>query len=230
MYIKGFIQDQQIVFTADSGASKTILSKQAYDNLDKDKRPILTNKSTRLVGAGGVSLNEYGKAIFHITLGSMTIKQEVIVADIDDEGLLGIDILQNGKEGPGDMLLSKGVLLLKGHEIPLIQVGLQGRVRKVTAADHFVIPPQSEAVIDVYVERKEYDDLCKNSNYVIEPTDNFCERYPLQMANVLVDINREVTSKVRVLNPFPTSASIKQDAVIGQAEVIADIQGVLTNQ
>ena len=82
----------------------------------------------------------------------------------------------------------------------------------------------------MYVERKEYDDLCKNSNYIIEPTESFRERYPLQMANVLVDINREVTSKVRVLNPFPTAVSIKQDAVIGQAEVIANVQAVLTKQ
>ena len=34
---------------------------------------------------------------------------EAIVAEIDDDGLLGVDILQNGKNGPADLLMSKGV-------------------------------------------------------------------------------------------------------------------------
>ena len=40
------------------------------------------------------------------------------------------------------------------------------------------------------------------------------------MAPTLCDINHECTSKVRLLNPFPTAVSIKQDAVVGQAEPI----------
>ena len=35
------------------------------------------------------------------------------------------------------------------------------------------------------------------------------------MAPTLCDINQECTS--RLLNPFPTAVSIKQDAVVGQA-------------
>ena len=40
------------------------------------------------------------------------------------------------------------------------------------------------------------------------------------MAPSLTNINQACTSKVRVLNPFPTAISIKQDAVVGQAEPI----------
>ena len=40
------------------------------------------------------------------------------------------------------------------------------------------------------------------------------------MAPTLCDINQECTSKVRLLNPFPTAVSIKQDAVVGWAEPI----------
>ena len=76
---------------------------------------------------------------------------EAVVAEIDDNGLLGIDLLENGDGGPADLLLSKGMLAEQDNEVPIIHVGLRGRVRRVTAADHFVIPPQSELVIDVYV-------------------------------------------------------------------------------
>ena len=148
------------------------------------------------------------------------MQTEAIVAEIDDDGLLGVDVLQNGEGGPTDLLMSEGVLKVDGKEVPIIQVGMKNRIRKVTSANHFVIPAQSEAVIDVYIERQEYDDFSAETDYIIEPTDHFKETYPLQMAPTLCDINQECTSKVRLLNPFPTAVSIKQDAVVGWAEPI----------
>ncbi|KAH3876475.1 hypothetical protein DPMN_000319 [Dreissena polymorpha] len=47
----------------------------------------------------------------------------------------------------------------KGKTKPCIQIGMKNYVRKVTAADHLIIPPLSEAVIDVFIERKESDDV-----------------------------------------------------------------------
>ena len=77
---------------------------------------------------------------------------EAIVAEIEDEGLLGVDVLQNGNAGPSDLLMSKRVLKIDKQEVPIIQIGITNRIRKVTAADHFVIPAQSECIIEVYVE------------------------------------------------------------------------------
>ena len=59
-----------------------------------------------------MSIKERGKGIFAIKLGPAELEVEAIVADIDDDGLLGVDILQNGKNGPSDSLLSRGVLLI----------------------------------------------------------------------------------------------------------------------
>ena len=148
------------------------------------------------------------------------MQTEAIVAEIDDDGLFGVDVLQNGEGGPTDLLISEGVLKVNGKEVPIIQVGMKDRICKVTSADHFVIQAQSEAVIDVYIERQEYDDFSAETDYIIEPTDHFKETYPLQMAPTLCDINKECTSKVILLNPFPTAVSIKQDAVVGWAEPI----------
>ena len=229
VYVKGTVQGQAVLFAADSGASKTVIGKHVYDKLDIKTRPKL-NKSVNLMGPSGTSLKQYGKGYFDITLGPVVLKQELVVADIEDEALLGVDILQNNKSGPADMLLSKGKLLLLGKEIPLIQVGLPGPMRAVRAANDFTIPPQSETVIDVLVDREESDDLHKTLPYLIEPTEHFHDEYPLQMARVLADLNMGVTSKVRVLNPFPTSVTIKQDAVVGQAEAVEGIQSVITGQ
>jgi hypothetical protein len=44
-----------------------------------------------------------GKAVFSITLGNLTLDSELIVAEIEDEALLGLDILMKGKGGPADI-------------------------------------------------------------------------------------------------------------------------------
>ena len=110
-----------LTFTADTGATRTIISDRVYNRIQPEKRPQL-RKTACLSGACGTRLKELGKANFDITLGDITLEREVIVAEIEDDALLGIDILQNDDGGPADLLLSKGVILLQGKEIPCIQV------------------------------------------------------------------------------------------------------------
>ncbi|KAJ8318501.1 hypothetical protein KUTeg_003592 [Tegillarca granosa] len=57
-----------------------------------------------LTDACGTPLTEWGKAQFDIELNNVKFKQEIIVAQIEDEGLLGMDILQNSDKGPADIL------------------------------------------------------------------------------------------------------------------------------
>ena len=91
------------------------------------------------------------------------------------------------------------------------------------------IPGQSEAVIDVFIARDDIDDLIEESNYIVEPTEHSLEEYPLKMAASLVNINSGATNKVRLLNPFPTPVTIRQDAVLGVAERIKGQPKVLTS-
>lgn len=223
------VQGHPILFTADTGASKTIISKRIFDEIEPAERPVLS-KSSRLVGPSGAIINEIGKAVFILKMGKVSVEVEAVVAEIDDEGLLGIDVLQNSDGGPADLLLSKGVFVVQGQDVPIIQVGLRNRLRRVIAADHSVIPAQTESVIDVYVERYEQDDFVSENKCLIEPTEHFKETYPLQMAATLVDINNGCTCKIRLLNPFPTAISIKQDAVIGNAEAIIGSPTILFEQ
>ncbi|MCG8044792.1 MAG: retroviral-like aspartic protease family protein, partial [Candidatus Thiodiazotropha endolucinida] len=229
VYIRGTAQGYPVLFTTDTGASKTVLAKRVFDSMRPEDKPQLS-KASKLIGAGGTTIREIGKGEFTLQLGPVRIQVEAIVAEIEDDGLLGVDVLQNSSKGPTDLMLSKGVLVINHQEVPVIQIGITKRVRKVTAADHYTIPAQSESVIDVYVERHEYDDFSSEKDYVIEPTDHFQAEYPLQMASTLVDINKACTCKVRMLNPFPTAMSIKQDAVIGKAEPIEGTPKVLINE
>ena len=65
-------------------------------------------------------------------------------------------------------------------------MGVKTRDRKVTATDHFVIPAQSESIIDVYLERHEYDDFSSETDFIVKPTEHFQAEYSLQMASTLL--------------------------------------------
>ena len=229
VYIRRSAQGYPLLFTTDTGASKTIISKLVFKSMATENQPKLSG-SSKLIGASGTEIRELGKGLFLLKLGLMLLEVDAIVADIADDALLGVDVLQNGDEGPSDLFMSKGVLLINKQEVPIIQVGIKTRVRRVTSADHFVIPAQCESVIDVYVERHESDDFSSETEYLVEPTEHFQEDYPLRMAATFVDINKGYTCKVRILNPFPTATSIKQDAAIGQAVPIEGKPKVIAHE
>lgn len=69
------------------------------------KKPYL-KKSNTLASADGKPLQELGKAIFDIQLGDLNFDIELIVADIEDEALLGLDVLMKAEWGPADLRLS----------------------------------------------------------------------------------------------------------------------------
>ncbi|KAH3725818.1 hypothetical protein DPMN_051667 [Dreissena polymorpha] len=50
------------------------------------------------------------------------------------------------------------------------------------------------------------------------------------MAATLMSINRAVTRKIKVLNPFSTSVTLRHHAEIGKAERIDCCTGVIANE
>ncbi|CAC5406440.1 unnamed protein product [Mytilus coruscus] len=179
-------------------------------------------KSNTLASANGQPLVEKGKAVFNLELGNLSLAKELVVAEVEDEVLLGLDILMKGEMGPADIKLTEGVLLLNGVTIPCIQIGQPEPVRKVRAADNFIIPPQSEILIDAFVDKTENDPTSPPQDYLIEPSPQFIENHPVMMASSLVDICHDVTNKVRLINPFDQEVQINQDTVVGLAEKVEE--------
>ena len=228
VYINGIIQGTPVVFTTDTGASRTVISDRIFRQIPYGERPQLV-KSSCLKGAGGIPIKESGKAVMQFSLGPLELEREIIVAEIEDDALLGYDILK-GDNQSADILLSQNKIILNGTHIPCFQVGRQAMVRQVVSADDYCIPGYSESVISVYIDRTEDDDNGEDTNLLIQGSEFFSDRYQLILASTLVDINSGPTCKVRVLNPFPDDAYLKQDAVLGKAETIDRVVTVLCKE
>jgi hypothetical protein len=82
-----------------------VLSTQTFKRISQSKETNL-KKSHTLASADGKPLQELGKVIFVIQLGSFNFETELIIADIEDEALLGLHILMKAEWGPADLRLS----------------------------------------------------------------------------------------------------------------------------
>jgi len=221
VYIEGQVEGFDVNFTVDTGATRTVLSVGAFNKLPKSCQPNL-EKSSTLASADGKPLQELGKAIFRINLGELSFEMELIVAHIEDEALLGLDILMKAEWGPADLRLSEGIMLLGGTIIHCVQIGQTGKVRKIRVAEDLNIPPRCEIIVDVFVDRYDQDSPEQPQDFILEPADDFMQHFPVIMAPTLVDISQDVTSKVRIMNPFDTEFLLKQDTVLGKAEKLAN--------
>ncbi|KAH3898136.1 hypothetical protein DPMN_022355 [Dreissena polymorpha] len=72
VYVIGEVEGIPLVFTADTRASRTVLSKAIFDKLKVENRPKLM-KSACLKGSNGQPLNEFRNARFKIKLGNLHI-------------------------------------------------------------------------------------------------------------------------------------------------------------
>ncbi|VDI37532.1 Hypothetical predicted protein [Mytilus galloprovincialis] len=226
VYVEGHIQGSEVNFTVDTGAVRTVLSVYAFNKIPHVNRPIL-EKSNTLACADGKPLKELGKAIFEIKLGNLCFDTEMIVANIEDEALLGLDVLMKSQWGPADIKLTEGIILLGGHAVHCTQIGQTNKfIRKIYGEAYYEIPPRSENFVDVFIDRLDDDSPETVQDCILQPTEKFSERFPLVMAPCLVNsnssqanISQDVTcntSTCSIMNPY----MYDQDTVIGSAEVV----------
>ena len=194
------------------------MSKKVYDKIDSKIRPSLAKKG-KLMHAGGQAIVDYGKCKVDIVLDTTRIQSEEVIAEIHDEVLLGMDTLKGTNKKPADIILSQNKIILKGKEIRC-QNCLPINSRKVRAADNYVLQGHTEQIIDAFVKRCESDGNLNDSSFLIEPSESFKQNFALVTASSLADINFAPTVKVRIMNPFPSEASIRANTVIGSAELL----------
>ena len=134
VYIEGMVQGIEANFTVDTGATITMMSRDVYERIPENHRPPL-DKCSSPATADGRLMKAYGSAVFEMDLGPLMLDKTIVVAELADEVLLGADIRQFDPGGPADLILSQGVMVLRGKSIPVLQIGSRTMVRKVRSAD-----------------------------------------------------------------------------------------------
>ena len=118
LHVTAVVGDNILVdFLIDTGCTDTILASWLFESIPTEYRPELQRNLQTIRQANGSVLPNLGSASLRISLGDNTIKDvRVIVADIEDEGLLGMNYLRavNGKIDMADCSLELGNTSLYG--------------------------------------------------------------------------------------------------------------------
>ncbi|KAH3842277.1 hypothetical protein DPMN_115774 [Dreissena polymorpha] len=97
VYVHGKVNGHPLTFTAITDASRAIISTRAFNQLPGTSRPQL-DQSVRLVVANGAPIKDAGEAIMQLELCPVTLSEQVIIAEIEDEALLGTTFLRKDTE------------------------------------------------------------------------------------------------------------------------------------
>ena len=92
-FVAGYVHDQSFVFLVDTGSCCTILSRTLLENWHCETRPDLTSVNLHLVTATGDSSPFLGKTEVEITLGNQKLLHDVLFANINNDGIIGMDFL-----------------------------------------------------------------------------------------------------------------------------------------
>ncbi len=111
-------------FLIDTGSPITVMHMQYYLSLPKEGRPTLLASRGQYRTANGKRLRKYGEAIFHLVIGGGNIMvQRILVADIEDAGILGHDFLVSQNclldLARGNMTMHGRTVKLKGMPLRL---------------------------------------------------------------------------------------------------------------
>lgn len=133
------VGDRQIRAIVDTAAEVTLISDKVYQSL-AHKPPIVRN--VQLMAAGReMSMQGFIVGPVRLKIGNRWYEENVYVAPIEQDMLLGFDILRNRGQAVLDM--GRGILLFDGMEITLDLGKPEGSplVARVTVTKKRVIPP-----------------------------------------------------------------------------------------
>ena len=151
------------------------------------------------------------KSRLDLQIGNKTYSKDYLITDIDDDILLGMDILQPTGGGEADIMLSEGILRLGDNLVPIS--GYEPRARQVRIKHTVEIDPFSEHIVEVAISNKIGTTVMiegHKNNYMADDEET---QSIFAVSKTLVDDSHKKIY-VRILNPCNTSCIISQGTII----------------
>ena len=151
--VSGTVNGTACEITVDTGSNISIVRPDILGGVDQDLiEPV--NSCLRTVTGERAPIHRKGQ--LQLGTGSLLVPQELWVADIHDDCILGLDFLQSHN---CLVNLKDGSLTIGGEEIPLKKqpATTEPTCCKVVLAERVRLPPQSEMVVPVKMEGAKAD-------------------------------------------------------------------------
>ena len=93
LYLPGFLRGSRVVWLIDTGAARSVLSFKAYNSLPASVKFSLISANSPIALANGQQAKTYAVGDVVVRLGNSEFRMHVIVAEVEDKDILGMDFL-----------------------------------------------------------------------------------------------------------------------------------------
>ena len=113
-FICALLDNMPITFLIDTGSNVTILSKEMLQKLPSETNTLVEPSTLKMLTVTGEVTPFLGKMDLNLTIGTQKLKHNVLIADIENDGILGMDFLTAHK---CDLMLTRKLMKINGEEI-----------------------------------------------------------------------------------------------------------------
>ena len=215
--VKGRVSGVEVTFLVDTGANVTIVKPSVLNRITAPERPPLERVETSMLLADGSSLPFLGRGRFRICLGEEEVFHDVWVAEIELDGIIGMDFI---KKHNCRLTLGQGryELALNGNVTECVGGDQLPRCARVAAQVTTVIPPRSESLVPAKV----IDPCGEASLGITEGQVRFTRKSQLLVAKTLVDLTNGVVP-LRLFNPTDQPQTVYRDTIAAWCEPVEGI-------
>ncbi|MCG7878981.1 MAG: retroviral-like aspartic protease family protein, partial [Candidatus Thiodiazotropha taylori] len=220
------IQNVPVTFLIDTGSNVTILKKDFLEKFPLEVQQSIKPTNTKLLSVTGEITPFLGKTILSIEIGAQKVQQKVLVANIENDGILGMDFLTAHQ---CDLMLTQKLLKIKGEKVRCFANSREAQPTccRVAISEYVVVPPGTEMVVEGFIT----DVMDRRGTGLVEVDTGFLHKKGLLVAKSLVCPSYG-TIPIRIANPYDEKQAINKHTVVATYEPIepSEIQRVDATQ
>ena len=216
LYVKASVEGMDASLLVDTGATVSVISKVVFETLSLTCKYPLHVVQDELLAANGSPLEVIGRTRMGIAIGQSKLEQDFIVANVNVDGILGIDFLSKHK---CVIDIERLVISVLGTEHKLRLEGMSTSY-KISLVNRISMPPRAEVIVKGKICASD-DGRLPSRIGMIEPIESFARSNAGIVAKTLVR-SQEIVP-VRILNPLSETQTIHPGTIIGTLSPIEKV-------
>ena len=215
MYVSVLVNGLSTYLLVDTGATASLLSRTIFDVMTKTNNTV-SEVEGDVLSANGTPLQVLGRTNVELKFADKAWVQNVIVAELNVDGILGMDFLV---ENQCIINLQTHALSISGMDHPIRMEGT-ARTYKVAVVNRISLQPMSETIVEGTLCPAEDGGLPFKAG-IVEPTEKFLRSDYALLAKTLV--RSQQTIPLRIMNTTTSVRTINPGTVIGKFSPVEEM-------